>query len=222
VANTISQSSLEYFRSSAASVAPTPAGVAIAAVSASFALGLLAKVANVSSRHKQFAANVAKLRRIADAATAESKRLLELADQDVTAFKGYVESSRLPQTSDREREARQRALSEAMRRAIEIPLAAARSAAAGLELCSEASNSTHTAVLADLGASASLLASAVRVFLMCADSNLRQMAADAAPFREQFAGRSEWEARAYRHADAVLDRVSSAINSLPEKIGRES
>jgi formiminotetrahydrofolate cyclodeaminase len=215
------ESSLEQFRSAAASGEPTPAGVAISAASASFALGLLAKIAKVSSRQKQFATASAKLESLGDAARSQAKRMLQFAEEDVAAFKAYVASSRLPQSTDREREDRQRAVNAAVRKAIEIPLTAARAAASGLELCSEASAATHTAVIADLGAAASLLASAMRVFLMCADSNLRQLALDPAPFREAFAGRSEWEHRASRHADAVLRHVASAINSLPGKFGRE-
>jgi hypothetical protein len=46
----LSQVTLEHFRLAAAGQHPMPAGVAIAAVSAGFALGLAAKVLGVSSR----------------------------------------------------------------------------------------------------------------------------------------------------------------------------
>jgi methenyltetrahydrofolate cyclohydrolase len=209
--------SIEQFRSAAASGEPTPAGVAVSAVSASFALGLLAKVLKVSARHKKIAGNLLKIGSLCDAARIEAKRMLQFAEEDIAAFNAYVASNRLPQATDSEREERQRAVNSAVRKAIEIPLAAARSAASGLELCSEASGLTHVAVIADLGAAASLLASALRVFLMCADSNLRQLALDAQPFREAFAARAEWERRAYRHAESVLKHVAAAIESLPGK-----
>jgi methenyltetrahydrofolate cyclohydrolase len=214
--------SLEQFRAAAASGDPTPAGVAVSAVSASFALGLLAKVLKVSGRHKKFADSVPKINSLSDAARAEAKRMLQFAEEDIAAFNGYVASSRLPQTSDREREERQRAVNAAVRKAIEIPLAAARSAATGLELCSEASGLTHAAVIADLGAATSLLSSAMRIFLLCADSNLRQLALDPQPFREMFAARTDWENRANRHGESVLKHVASVINSLPGKFARES
>lgn len=213
----LSESSLEDFRAAAAGGEPTPAGVAIAAASASFALGLLAKVAAVSARHKKFAQHSGKLHALAEAAAAESRRALRLAEQDVAAFKACVAGNRLPQSTEAEREARQRAIHDAVREAIEIPLAAARSAAKGLELCSEAAGATHTTVIADLGAAASLLANAMRVFLMCADSNLGQLAVDPAQFRGAFAGRKEMETRAYRLADEVLKQVASAIESLGAK-----
>jgi methenyltetrahydrofolate cyclohydrolase len=212
--------SIEQFRSAAASGDPTPAGVAVSAVSASFAFGLLTKVLRVSGRRKDFAGSAAKIESMSDAARIEAKRMLQLAEDDIAAFNAFVASNRLPQVTDSEREERQRAVNSAVRKAIEIPLAAARSAAMGMELCSEASGLTHAAVIADLGAAASLLASALRVFLMCADSNLRQLALDPQPFREAFAARAEWEHRAYRHAEAVLKHVAAAIESLPGKPAR--
>ncbi|MGH9716726.1 MAG: cyclodeaminase/cyclohydrolase family protein [Candidatus Acidiferrales bacterium] len=216
------ESSLEQFRAAAASGDPTPAGVAVSAVSASFALGLLAKVLKVSGRHKKFAGSIAKIDSLCDAARTEAKRMLHFAEEDIAAFTAYVISSRMPQATDREREERQRAVNAAVHKAIEMPLTAARSAATGLELCSEASGLTHVAVIADLGAATSLLASTMRVFLLCADSNLRQLALDPQPFREAFAARTEWEQRANRHAESALKHVATVINSLPGKFGRES
>jgi formiminotetrahydrofolate cyclodeaminase len=212
--------SLEHFRASAAGGEPTPAGVAVGAASASFALGLLVKVLKVSSRHKKFAGSVAKIESLSDSARTQSKRMLQFADEDTAAFNSYLASSRLPQSTDREREERQRAINAAVRKAIEIPLAAAQSAASGLELCSAACTFTHTAVIADLGAAATLLLSAMRVFLTCADSNLRQLALDPAPFRAAFASRGDWEHRAARNAESVFKHVSSVIDSLPGKITR--
>lgn len=215
-------SSLDQFRSAAASGEPAPAAVAIAAVSASFALGLLAKVARVSSRHKKFADYAGKLTSLAGTADSQSKRMLQFAEDDVAAFGAYMASQRLPHSTDSEREARRRASDQATRAAIEIPLAAARAAADGLELCSEAMAATHAAVLADLSAAAGLLASAMRIFLTCADSNLHQFTSDVAPFQAAAEQRAEWEARAYRQADAVLKHVASALKSFPAKSGGRS
>ncbi|MDE3110361.1 MAG: cyclodeaminase/cyclohydrolase family protein, partial [Acidobacteriota bacterium] len=177
-----SQTTLESFRGAAASGQPVPAGVAIAAVSASFALGLLAKVADVSSRHRQAAGSAAKLSSVVEAVANESERMLQMAEIDIAAFEAYLRTQRLPRPTDRERESRRRAIEQAVRDAIEIPLAAARAAARGLDLCAEISDATHAAVLADLGSAASLLEGALRTFLICADSNLRQFAADIEPF----------------------------------------
>jgi len=218
----MSECTLEHFRSAAASGEPVPAGVAVSAVSASFALGLLAKVLRITTRRKDFSGNLAKLETIADSARAASKRMMQFAEDDTAAFNAYMASARLPQATDLERAERKRAVETAARKAIELPLEAARAAAAGIGLCSDATGLVHAFVAADLGAAASLLAGALRVFLLCADSNTKQMVSDAATFRATMAGRAEWETRAYRQTESVLKHVASAFDAVGSKRGLQS
>jgi formiminotetrahydrofolate cyclodeaminase len=121
----VSELTLEGFRGAAASGESVPAGVAVCAVSASFALGLLAKVVKVSGRRKGFTGDPSKAENIADAARAESRRMLQFAEDDMAAFNAYMATSRLPQTTEREKEERKRAMDASVRKAIEMPVAAA-------------------------------------------------------------------------------------------------
>ena len=205
------ESSLEQFRSAAASTEPIPAGVAVAAASASFALGLLAKVLEVTGRKKGFAGDLSRIEKLADSARVESKRMMQLAEEDMAAFNDYMISARLPHGTDREREDRKRATDSAVRRAIETPVAAARAAASGISLCADGLDMVHAVVAADLGAAASLLAGALRVFLLCADSNIRQLASDQSAYRDVLPGRAELESRGFRQADSVLRQVAAII-----------
>jgi formiminotetrahydrofolate cyclodeaminase len=211
VAKPISACTLEQFRQAAAGRQPTPAGVAVAAVSAGFALGLLAKALAVSARRKALCAEVARLEPLAAAAQAASKQMLQLADDDIAAFEAYLSAARLPRSSEHEREQRRQAVDSAVRQAIELPLAAAREAAAGLQLCSEASTLTRLALIADLGTAATLLSSALRAFLLCAQSNIRQLAADAASYRERLASETDRHERAFRQAETVLERIAASL-----------
>jgi formiminotetrahydrofolate cyclodeaminase len=211
------ESTLESFRYAAASGESTPAGVAIAAVSASFALGLLAKVLALAGRRKDFAGDLAALEKLGDAARAGSRRMLEFSEEDIAAFSAYMTSARLPQATDREREERKRAMDSAARKAIEVPLAAARAAASGIGLCDDAKGMVHAFVAADLGAAASLLASSLRVFLLCADSNIRQLAPESPLFPSALAGRAGWENKALRQAEAVAKHAAAAINASATK-----
>jgi formiminotetrahydrofolate cyclodeaminase len=207
------ESTLEGFRYAAASDESVPAGVAVSAVSASFALGLLAKVFTLAGRRKDFAGNLSTLEKLGEAARTGSRRMLEFAEEDMAAFSAYMTSARLPQATDRERKERKRAMDSAVRKAIEIPLAAARAAADGIGFCDDAKGMVHALVAADLGAAASLLAAALRVFLLCADSNLRQLAPDASVFRSAMAGRARWESKAVRRAEVVAKRAAAAIDA---------
>lgn len=215
------ESTLENFRSAAASGESVPAGVAISAVSASFALALLAKVLKVTSRRKDFAADVSKIEQLADSARAESKRMLQFAEEDMAAFNAYMASVRLPQATDRERDERKKALDAAVRKTIETPMTAARAVASGIGLCAEATTMVHTFVAADLGTTAALLSGALRVFLLCADSNLRQLASDPSLYRGLVAGRQELENKAFRQADSVLKHVTAAIEAAAPREDRK-
>ncbi len=177
----IRESTVEEFRSAVASGQPMPAGVSASAVSASFALGLAAKVLEVSGRRKDFAGDRSKLRALLATAQSESHRMVRFAEDDVAAFHAYIAAVRLPHATASEQEERARAIASAVRAAIDVPLGAARAAAAGIALCADAAGMAHPGVAADLGAAAALLASALRVFLLCADSNVQQLASGSAP-----------------------------------------
>lgn len=207
----LSQVTLEQFRREAADPQPMPAGVAIAAVSAGFALGLVAKVLAITGRRHTPPETAARLEPLAAAAQAASRRMLQLAGDDVAAFEAYLAARRLPRASESEREARQQAIDSAVRRAIELPLAAAEEAATGLRLCGEVSTFTPAALTADLGVTADLLAGALRGFLLCAESNVRQLALEGASFRERVATETQRHAQALRLAVAVLERARTSV-----------
>jgi glutamate formiminotransferase/formiminotetrahydrofolate cyclodeaminase len=203
----VSASTLEQFRHAAAGQQPTPAGVAVAAVAAAFALGLLVKVLTISGRRKAHPDATARLEALAAAAQAASQRMLQLAGDDSAAFEAYLTARRMTHATDSAREARQQALDCTVRRAIDLPLLAAQEAAAGLQLCSETSAATPPALVADLGVAATLLAGALRGFLLCAQSNVQQMAPDAASYRERLAGEMQRHEQALRQAAALLESL---------------
>lgn len=215
----VSESTLEQFRQGAAGPQATPAGVAIAAVSASFALGLLAKVLTVTGRRRESSANLLRLETLTAAAQAASQHMLQLGADDSAAFDSYLAARRLPHSTEPERQTREQAINSSVRHAIHLPLAAAQEASAGLQLCSEMSALTPPALTADLGVAAALLASALRGFLLCAESNVRQLAPDAATYREHVAAESKRHERALRQAEAVLEHAETSLESAVVRRG---
>ncbi|MGH7907039.1 MAG: cyclodeaminase/cyclohydrolase family protein [Candidatus Binataceae bacterium] len=180
---------------------PAPAGVAVAAVSASFALSLL--MMTLENAAKKNADPLARERtaRLLAAAESWSARMMKYADEDIAAFDEYLKSLRLPKNQPEER---QRAIDAALRHATEIPLAIARLALSGLDLCAEAADLAHRNVLADLGAAAALLQAAVRAVLGSAESNLARMTAESRA-RHPAADRRELRTRADSRAEYVLE-----------------
>lgn len=209
----LSQVTLEHFRREAAGQQPMPAGVAIAAVSGGFALGLVAKVLAIVARRNPLPEPAARLEPLAAGAQSASQRMMQLAGEDIAAFEGYLTARRLPHSTEPEREARQQGIDAAVQRAIDLPLAAAQEAAAGVQLCGEVSDFAPLALIADLGVAAALLAGALRGFLLCAQSNVDQLAPDAASYRERLATETKRHERALRQAEAVLERAAAAVKS---------
>jgi len=218
----IRESTVEQFRSAVASGQPMPAGVSASAVSASFAFGLAAKVLEVSGRRRDFAGDRSKLSALLATAKDESQRMMRFAEDDIAAFHAYMTAVRLPHATDSEQEERTRAISSAVRAAIDMPLGAARAAAAGIGLCADATGMAHAAVAADLGAAAALLAGALRVFLLCADSNIRQLPSGSESYADAASARLEWETKAFRQATEVLQQVEAAIRASRGKESSKS
>jgi methenyltetrahydrofolate cyclohydrolase len=184
---------LAAFREKVGGTEPVPAGVTISAVSATIALALLAKVLTIASKKKDVSA-------LLDAARAESKRLQNLADDDIQAFNQYMDCRR--QGKD---------LTAAVRKAIEVPLDAARSAVRGLDLCAQTVGMIRGLTAADVGAAAALLSGAVQAMLLSVDFNIREMSSD-----EQFSSAIAAECRelgleAVRLADAVTSRLGALL-----------
>ena len=218
----IRESTVEEFRSAVASGQPMPAGVSASAVSASFAFGLAAKVLEVSGRRKDFAGDRSKLSVVLATVKDQSQRMVRFAEDDIAAFHVYMTAVRLPHTTESEQQERARAIASAVRAAIDIPLGAARAAAQGIGLCADAAGMAHAAVAADLGAAAALLASALRVFLLCADSNVQQLASSSESYADAARARREWETKAFRQAEEVLQQMEAAIRASRGKQGSKS
>jgi formiminotetrahydrofolate cyclodeaminase len=159
MADSIWKSTLEEFRDQLAGRDPVPAGVSVAAVTASLGLSLLMKVLEITRKRKDFAGDPAMIEEMLASARAESRELERYADEDIVAFAEYIASRR---TSSH---------AAALRKAIETPLAAARSAASGLKLCAAAAAITPASIAPDLGTAALLLAGSVRAMLLSVESN---------------------------------------------------
>lgn len=168
---------LEGFRKRLASTDPAPAGVTAAAVSAALALGLLIKVLDITRNRKSFSGDSERIDKVIRAAGDESTRLARYADEDIAAYKEYLASRRS---------------AGALRRAIEVPLGAARAAAAGLELCAQSAGLVPAALAPDLDAARTLLGGALRAMFFSIEVNL-QSEADL-----QFRERVQAEVEQYR------------------------
>jgi methenyltetrahydrofolate cyclohydrolase len=166
MADSVWKSTLEEFRVQLASRDPVPAGVSAAAITASLALSLFIKVLEIVRNRRDFRGDPLKVEELLASAHAESSKLAQYADDDAAAFAAYMASRGIPNEP----------AALLLRKAIEIPLEAARAAAEGLKLCAGAVPMTPASIRPDLGASAILLAASVRAMLLSAEFNARRLA----------------------------------------------
>jgi len=197
--NGIWKATLESFRDSVASAEPAPAGVSVSAVSATLGISLLQKVLDIVAKRKSFAGDFGRLASLRQAARNESERLTRYANEDIAAYRAYMEARRLKTADETAR---------ALRDVNETPLKAARSALSGLDLCADAAGIVTGAIAADLGTAAILLAGAIRALLLSVDANLQQQ-----PDRETSVERREIEEKALRQLDSVLRQVTILAGS---------
>jgi formiminotetrahydrofolate cyclodeaminase len=199
---------LEEFREQIASSDATVAAVSAASVSAACALGLVEMVLEIIGKRKDFHGDRHRLEILLEAAREEADRLARYADEDPAAYAGYMRCLRMPKNTDAERGERRRAINQALRRATDVPLAAARTAVAGLNICAEAAGMAHGAVATDLGGAAMLLAGAARAMLLSVDANLAALGES--EYRDQLAAeRDELEDSAARQEKAVRKKVAT-------------
>ena len=111
---------------------------------------------------------------------AESSNLAQLADDDVAAFHLYLECTH---------EGRAAEAQAAMRKAIEVPMEAARCGVRGIELCAEAADVVAGTLASDLRVAETLVRGAVRGLLTTVQVNIAELHADEA-FSEAIMG--EW------------------------------
>lgn len=184
---------LAALRDKVAATEPVPAGVAISAVNASLALALLAKVLAIAGKKKSPMEQRQRIDELLDAARAESSHLTSLADEDIQAFHKYLESNR-----------------EASRKAIEIPMEAARSAVRGLGLCEATAGMIRGLTAGDVGTTSYLLAGAARAMLMSVEFNLKEMKSD-----EEFATAMTSErAELWRETERSSTAIANALAAL--------
>lgn len=164
MADSIWRSTLEELRGQVSSRDPVPAGVSMACIAACLGLSLLQKVLEITRHRSGFSGDARRIEEMLTAARSESDKLKRCADEDIAAYREYMALRRSAEQA------------VALRRAIEVPLKAARAAAAGLDLCASATAFTPAAIAPDLGTAAILLEGAVRAIALSIDSNVEHAA----------------------------------------------
>lgn len=186
---------------------PAPGGGSVAALVGALGAALVAMVSALThgggSEHRDA------LESLGERAQVLKDALLRAVDDDTAAFDGMVAARRLPKKSDAEKAERERAMLEATRRAIEVPLAVAAAAAGVAALARDLAPIGMESAASDCG----VAALAARAACEGAGLNVRINLAGLADEAE----RNTYRARLDEHrrgADAAVAETLQRIDGL--------
>ncbi len=163
------------FLDTLASGAPTPGGGGAAAVAGAMAAALISMVCNLTLGRQRYAAVADEMQTLLERAETVRSELQQLADEDVVAFTRLSAAYKLPRVTDADVATRRDAIQAALRRATDVPLRTARTAAAVLPLCAPVAERGNQAAVSDVGVAVLLAQAAVRSALLNVDINLRTL-----------------------------------------------
>jgi glutamate formiminotransferase/formiminotetrahydrofolate cyclodeaminase len=151
---------IERFVDAVSSATPVPGGGSAAALAGSLGAALAAMVANLTIARNRGEVDE-ELSALAEHSQMIKGRLNELVDEDSRAFDLVMSAMRLPRGSESERDARDRAMQAAYRRATEVPLETARLSIEALGMAKLMARKGRRDMASDAGTAALLARAAV-------------------------------------------------------------
>lgn len=151
----------------------TPGGGGAAALTGSQAAALLCMVANFTLGAKKYANVQEEMKGYLAQAEALRGKLLALADEDVTAFRGVSACYAMPKETDAEKAARTEALQLALKEAARVPFVTAESALAVMQLAESVAAKGNSNVVSDAAVALYLADAAMRAAIINVNINLK-------------------------------------------------
>ena len=202
--------SLRYFMDETASESPAPGGGSISAYLGALGVALGTMVANLSShkkgwdeRWKEFSVWAVRGKEI-------QNRLLELVDEDTEAFNRIMDAFGLPKKTEEEKQLRKKAVQDATKDAIMIPLKVMETASSGFPLIREMVEKGNPNSVTDAGVGALAIRSCVRGAFLNVKINAASL--DDRKFTKDIINKgSAIEENAILEEEAILKMVEAEI-----------
>ncbi len=153
--------SLNRFAEETSSESPAPGGGSVAAYVGSLGASLGAMVANLSSHKRGWDDRWEYFSKLAVRGQDIKDALLEKVDEDTEAFNKIIEAIRMPKTTTEDKATRKKAIDNATRNAIEVPLSVMRIAWGAYEFLDELAVQGNPASISDIGVGVACIDTAI-------------------------------------------------------------
>jgi glutamate formiminotransferase/formiminotetrahydrofolate cyclodeaminase len=201
---------LQDFVEETASESPAPGGGSISASVGALGAALATMVANLSSHKRGWDEHWEQFSDWADQGKAYYVELLRLVDEDTNAFNRLMDAFGLPKGTDAERAVRHKAVMEATKSAIQVPLQVMQTALASMEVIQAMAETGNPASVSDAGVGALCARSAVMGAFLNVRINCANLA-DKAYVSEVVARGEEIERQAQEKERQVLEIVCGKL-----------
>lgn len=191
-----------------ASEAPAPGGGSVSALAGALAASLAAMVARLTVNRKKYAAAEAEMKTVMECADGARASLLRLVDDDTAAYNAVMAAHRLPKETAGEQTDRARAIEDATRTAIAVPLEVAKQATAVLDLVLTVVGKGNVNAVSDGGVAGLLAHAAVEGALLNVRINLAGVRDPSVVDETEKVAR-----RVHDRAEEIAAKIAAAVTS---------
>ena len=204
---------LKAFMEETASESTAPGGGSVSAYIGALGIALGTMVANLSSHKRGWDERWKEFSDWAENGKTIQNKLLNLVDEDTTAFNKILEAFSLPKKSDDEKQVRNEAIQEATKNAILVPFKVMETAFSGFELIKEMVEKGNPNSITDAGVGALALRSCIKGAFLNVKINAREL--QDKNFVASIIAKGEvLEAKAEATEVEILNYINSIINKL--------
>jgi methenyltetrahydrofolate cyclohydrolase len=196
----------------ASSGSPTPGGGSISALAGALATSMGCMAANFTLGKKKFAAVEPQVRGLLARLDSARDDLLRLMDDDIHAYGPLSEAYKLPRDTDAQKLARDQAIQDKLKTAMDVPLRVMRLCRDVLQALAELAPIANPNLISDVGVAAVLAEASARAARLNVDINLRSLK------DTQLAAATRDEIEAVN--DQSEQTLKSVMNYVSEALGR--
>lgn len=204
------EKNLREFAEETASESPAPGGGSISAYAGSLGAALSTMVANLSANKRGWDDRWEEFSNWADKGQTLQSQLLSLVDADTAAFNRIMEAYGMPKSSDDQKAARSKAIQDATKHAIEIPMQVAEIAFEAMEMAEAMAQIGNPNSITDAGVGAMCLRTAVIGAVLNARVNANDLE-DKAYVEKTLSRCKELVSQSRSREEAVLARVDEVL-----------